>query len=608
MIEVVHEAKDGVGYVGALKRRGNTIWAVGGAWGSPLVMTSEGGATFRRRKPPDASGLRDVLLLGDKHALVVGEQGCLFETRDGESWRSIETGTKGCLFGLERAYGSMWLAGDGALVMSSADGVTWRKPPLGPHLQELRRIQRINHAGGALWFLGFTGKLGVLRKDQIELAPTESTRPLTTVAFSPRVGIVVGDGGTVFRTINKGRTFERVDVGTEEDLEDATWQSGRFVVVGAAGTVLVSEDGESFRAVETNRDDHLWSVLAEPGGVLVGGEGGLVLRIGKDSLAKAASTIAPMMTAPGVAALAETDAITAERVGPALYADDGSILVRAAMTAHRIREDRIEALPSVTAFGRSRDRKQMALAYADRIDVRQGLDGVTHTVIAIPTTIGTIKTLEVFPNGERLLVVSESGVWLVSSRGIENIHPAEHGVHAALSPDGRFIACGDRDSLHRIFVMEAGRFVLGAEVEPASPHPSHALFHDDGSHLCLSACDGASSSSLGLELDVLGAKKKKALRIAAGDYRVKTLSEGRCISSGVSTEDGYMLGDRDGDVWAVGFDGTVTANLHVEAIDAMDKLGDRLLLACGEDGTLVEQEGDTERRWVFRSGFPVLRR
>src|SRR5437763_13520443 len=203
-IEVLNDAQSGVGYVGALEKKGNVVWAIGGAWGSPLVMTADGGRKFRRRKPPEANGLRDVLPIGDKHALVVGENGGLFETKDAETWTQLPTGTAGCLFAIERAQGSIWISGDDGFVLTSADGTAWRQPRLGKHTKELGRIQKLTHALGALWLLGYGGRLGVLKKDEVELVKDiESDTALTAIAFSPRgVGLVVGDGGVAYRTEN----------------------------------------------------------------------------------------------------------------------------------------------------------------------------------------------------------------------------------------------------------------------------------------------------------------------------------------------------------------------------------------------------------------------
>src|SRR5262249_34719381 len=149
---------------------------------------ADGGRKFRKRKPPEANGLRDILPLAEKHALVVGELGALFETKDAaETWTQIPTGTTGCLFGIERAQGSIWISGDDAFVLSSADGTAWRKPRLGKHVKELGRIQKLTHALGALWLLGYDGKLGILKKDEVELVKdVASDTPLTAIAFSPR--------------------------------------------------------------------------------------------------------------------------------------------------------------------------------------------------------------------------------------------------------------------------------------------------------------------------------------------------------------------------------------------------------------------------------------
>ncbi len=723
MIRALNDAQTGVGYVGALKRKGNVVWAVGGAWGSPVVFTSDGGRTFRRRKPPEANGLRDVLPFGDKHALVVGEAGALFVTKDAETWKQIPTGTTACLFSLERAHGSIWLSGDEGFVLSSTDGTAWRKPKLGTHLEELGRIQRLVHAVGALWLLGYEGKLGVVKKDEVELASLESDSPVTAIAFNPRgVGIVVGDAGTVFRTTNKGKTWTQIDTGVEADLEDVIWASGRFIVVGEDATVLVSEDGETFRSVDTGRDEHFWCAMADGAAVLIGGDGGLVLRAEEAELAEAtaiavgdeedeqeeeeedqeAVTLAetplgdaeleaaskrwitegkrfyeelnafvaqfyqenapklddePEEPRKDMATFVQRVAVQLNRekrfddlrrmfppsfevfdydaigqsVDPALYTDDGAILVRASGIAYRVEGDIIEPLQGVKAFGRSRDRKHFAFARGDQFEIRQGSRGAVHTTIPIPKAIGAIKTIEVFPDGERLLVASPRGVFVVSNRGTEKIHGKDEEssmsyVHAALSPDGRFIACGDQDSTHRIFSFEGGAAKVIAEIQPRSSYPHFAIFHDDGKHVCLSACHFSESSSLGLELDVLKHKGKKPITMSGfdGDDRLTVIDGRRWMYSGISRDQGYVLGDRNGYAWYLGFDGALLAYVHVgatmESID-VDAANEHILFAtCA--GLLVEfdrkiaepdlykvisfRQGREKRRWVFWRGFPPL--
>ncbi len=504
--EVLNDAQSGVGYVGALERKGNVVWAVGGSWGSPLVMTSDGGRTYRRRKPPPANGLRDVLPLGDKHALVVGESGALFETKDGDAWTKLETGTTVCLFAIDRAHGSIWISGDDAFVLASADGTAWRKPALGEHVKALGRIQRLIHAHGTLWLLGYAGRLAFLKDDRVELASVESNKPLTAIAFSPRgVGVLVGDGATVFRTTNRGKTWERVDVDVDVDLEDVAFHDGRFVAVGAEGTLLVSEDGAAFHRVETGRTEHLWCVTSDGLGVLVGGDGGLVLRADDAALASAK----PIATEHEDAREAQPTPADTHGVDSALYFGD-VILARINGRVQRITGGATEPVDDVVAFGRSRDRKNVALAFADRIEIRGGLQRAAHATMAIPkATFAEIHSIEVFPSGDRALVATSHGVFVVSERGVEPIHGGARevpGAYAALSPDGRTIACGDRDSAHLLFIADGPSFALAAEVEPASS--ARSVRFDEAS---------VRLGSLVLDLDVLKPKRKKTLKLSARD-------------------------------------------------------------------------------------------
>ena len=722
VIEILNDAQSGVGYVGELEKKGNVVWAVGGAWGSPLVMTADGGRKFRRRKPPEANGLRDILPLGEKHALVVGEMGALFETKDAETWTQIPTGTTGCLFAIERAQGSIWISGDDAFVLTSADGTAWRKPRLGKHLKELGRIQKLTHALGSLWLLGYDGKLGVLKKDEVELVKgVESETPLCAIAFSPRgMGLMVGDGGVAYRTKNKGKAWERVETGLDVDFEDVAFHDGKFVIVGEDGTLVVTDDGETFRKVDTGRDEHLWCVTSDGSGVLVGGDGGLVLRAGDAALAAskpitAATTLEeeedeedpeipeavrladhgpipndeleaaskrwieegtlyydklnayvaqfysgeepalsaePEETRKDMATFVQRAAVQLNRekrfdelrrmfppsyeafeyedigrtIQPALYVEDG-ILARVDGRVHFIAGEKIEAMPDVIAFGRSRDRKHLALAIGDHVEIRAGLKRAATGKLALPKNVGSILTIDVFPDGARALVASETGVYVLSERGSETIHGGEDAmsyVHAALSPDGRIIACGDQDSAHRIFTTEAGRFVLAAEVEPASSYPCFAMFHDTQANVCLSSCHFAGSASIAMDLGVLKNKKKKALQLSAGDDRVVCIDDRRWMYCGISREKGYLLGDRSGYAWLFAFDGQLLGYYHVgSTMESMDVNADntRILFAtCA--GLLVEydrtsKEKDTfhvhsgangreARRWVFWKGFPAL--
>jgi hypothetical protein len=313
-------------------------------------------------------------------------------------------------------------------------------------------------------------------------------------------------------------------------------------------------------------------------------------------------------------------------IQPALYVDDG-ILARIDGRVHRIHDETVELVPDVIAFGRSRDRKHIAVAYGDRIEIRGGLQRAAHATLPLPKDFGAILTIDVFPDGARALVATDRGVFVVSERGTETIHGGEDDmsyVHAALSPDGRIIACGDQDSAHLLFTSEGGRFVLAAEVEPASSYPCFAMFHDTQPNVCLSSCHFGGSASIAMELGLLKNKKKKALRFSAGDDRVVCIDDRRWMYCGISREKGYLLGDRSGYAWLFAFDGQLLAYYHVgSTMESMDVNAESTRILYGTcAGLLVEfdrtskekdlyrvrsfDQGKEIRRWVFWKGFPSL--
>ncbi len=734
-MEILHEANDDTGEVFHVSQG----WAVGGTFGHPLVM-SQRGKRFKIHSPPKTLGLRAALALDDS-ALLVGESGGLFVTRDdGDTWKKVATKTRGCLFSIVRCGGSIWLAGDDGFMLRSEDeGKTWSPPRFASKAKKLGRISRLVGHGQQLWMVSHEGKLGVVRKSSLELIDLDRMA-LTSVAFSPRgLGIAVGDGGAIMRSNDSGKTWTRSEAEIEADLEDVAWVHERFVIVGDEGTVLTTSDGESFSSVQTNREEHLWSLYSDDGNVVIGGDAGLVFKMTASDLAKGELLVAeaevdepeviadvvrlaetslsnvelekaskrwidegaryyaalnayvaqfysgkpatlkdePEETRKDMATLVQRAACQLNRegrvgelrrmfppsyeafeyedigqsVGPAFYLLDGSILVRVGGTkVYRLRGDEVAEIQGVRAIGRSHDRSIIAYATNEHVELRSSEDDAlgdeTARALPYPASVkaSDVLTMSVFPDGKQVLLASAKGIFLLSDKSSTLLHPdgkraREAGddldmsyAHAALSPDGRTIACGDQDSAHRIFVIDQRRFVLAAEIEPASSYPCFALFHDQKSQVLLAACHFSESSALSLELrhlKVLPGKNPKVLRLSGydGDARLTVVDNRNWIYSGIPRESGWVLGDRNGYAWIYGFDGALGGYLHVgstmEGMDA-DPKNEHLLFGT-YSGALVEwnrlgdpktnyrvlspniAKGYEQRRWVFWKGFPPLR-
>jgi photosystem II stability/assembly factor-like uncharacterized protein len=93
--------------------------------------------------------------------------------------------------------------------------------------------------------------------------------------------IVVGAGGAILRSTDRGETFARVAVGTKGLIAGIEWfPDGRVVVTGENGTIFVSyDDGESFKKLPVDTKSTLWCAQRHGDSILVGGADGLVLRL-----------------------------------------------------------------------------------------------------------------------------------------------------------------------------------------------------------------------------------------------------------------------------------------------------------------------------------------
>ncbi|MEG1038930.1 MAG: YCF48-related protein [Pseudomonas sp.] len=115
---------------------------------------------------------------------------------------------------------------------------------------------------------------------------TGTTRTLSGVAFvDPQVGIAVGHGGTLLRTVDGGASWGSVEVDSNGDalLGVAALGNGRLAAWGAFGLYLLSKDnGASWTrlpVIDSDFDRHISQVIALANGDwLMVGESGTLAR------------------------------------------------------------------------------------------------------------------------------------------------------------------------------------------------------------------------------------------------------------------------------------------------------------------------------------------
>lgn len=278
-VSVAHPAGKKRGLVLGISVDGDRIVAVGGQGSDLLLISSNGGKSFKSTSS-GGSGLRGALVQ-DEQIWVVGEWGHIARSDDfGDTWIKIPTRTSACLFGVVRdAAGHYWTAGDSGYIARSKDGFKFTKVK---GLTEY--IGRISSTSlGVLVPTDSPGHLYVREGKDFRKTAAKSGADLMIARVTPRgTLLVVGAGGAVLRSTNNGKSFERVKVPSKGLLAGMdVLEDGRVVIVGDGGKIFVSTD-DGARLTKLAHEltkGQLWCAQRAGDSVLVGGEDGIILRV-----------------------------------------------------------------------------------------------------------------------------------------------------------------------------------------------------------------------------------------------------------------------------------------------------------------------------------------
>lgn len=207
-----------------------------------------------------------------------GPRGRLAASHDqGATWTAIELATDVDLNGVARARdGAVWVVGDhGFAARVIADRLE--------HVEvgATADLTGVHALDDEIVILANDGALRRWRDGRIAVVQTGVAARLTGVAVIRHgTWVVVGAGGLVLRSPD-GIWFARGRSGVDHDLAAvAATRDHRLIAVGARGCVLVShDDGRTWHAMTTPDESPLRSIATSDAGALIGGEGGLLVRL-----------------------------------------------------------------------------------------------------------------------------------------------------------------------------------------------------------------------------------------------------------------------------------------------------------------------------------------
>lgn len=336
-----------------------------------------------------------------------------------------------------------------------------------------------------------------------------------------------------------------------------------------------------------------------------------------------------------------------------LLLDDNSLLARIGMPYDKgqvVRIDHHGVTPviGIEHFGRCPKRRYFALANAEGVRVTDGWGGPQVQRLAWPTGLEglpagypfepfdlppTPTTLTPFPDGQRVLLVSAEGTFVLATEGATRLLPNQTRIfdelaegtepedinlglsmeHGAVSADGRWIVVGEQGSRHR--VLDA-QLRLVAEIGPGSEYPHFALFNRAGDQLILNACHFYSGATLAARVaDLPGLQTD----YYSQDPRTPLVQDGARVYAGVARTGEYIVGDAYGYLRAFGEDGAAHWEHYLgSTISAMDISADgRTLVAASHAGVVsvialdlgrpawqigTGPHGEV-RRWLFWKGW-----
>jgi photosystem II stability/assembly factor-like uncharacterized protein len=295
--------------VNGIARAGSRLVAVGQR--GHVLVSDDAGSTWKQAQVPVSSDLVAVSFPSPRTGWAVGHDGVVLRTQDGgltwarqldgraagarmvefyasadaPSW--LEEARRFAAQGAENPYLDVcfedertgYVVGAFGLILRTTDAgaswTPWMHLTDNPKLMHLYAVRRV---GSELYAVGEQGL--ALRLDRaagrfraLEM-PYKGT--LFGVTGSERAVLAHGLRGTVLRSADSGRSWQRVETGLQVGLTGSAAADGRILVVSQAGHLLESrDDGASFRPVPMKGASPAAAVALAGEAVVIGGPRGL---------------------------------------------------------------------------------------------------------------------------------------------------------------------------------------------------------------------------------------------------------------------------------------------------------------------------------------------
>lgn len=251
-------------------------------WSTGVASAAQTGWTAQTSGTTQS--LKGVSFLDSTHGFVVGANGTLLATTDGQTWTVRSLPTTQTLWAVLYWPSAVFVAGDAATAFGSQNGgQTWGAIDAfivtGADLHGGMAAPDGMHALG----VGSAGTIVATENGGQDGAviPSGTTADLWAATFTElSTGWVVGDDGTIIHTTTGGYSWVPQTSGTSSDLYSVAFADGmRGWVVGQGGTILTTANGGANWQPQTSgtTDDLFGVVFADVLHGWIAGDHGTIL-------------------------------------------------------------------------------------------------------------------------------------------------------------------------------------------------------------------------------------------------------------------------------------------------------------------------------------------
>jgi photosystem II stability/assembly factor-like uncharacterized protein len=231
-----------------------------------ILRSSDAGETWQKIPSGEADVLRRVRWYNAALGVILGNDGVALKSTDaGASWQRLATGTSDALFDIHFFDAQNWMViGRGARILSTTDGgTTWENEGSG--------LNNYNEIAFRDDFGLIVGNKGTIRRtvnggEKWSSGTSGTDLELTSVSIGDdSTAIIAGINGTILRSSDYGRTWEQVYASIPISIYRLSGvrhlTRDHVIIVGYGGIILESRDaGLTWTPQESNTSFNLEAV------------------------------------------------------------------------------------------------------------------------------------------------------------------------------------------------------------------------------------------------------------------------------------------------------------------------------------------------------------